>query len=487
MAKTMSSSSPSIQACSYHNRSTHTVISDLNGTLLRSASSFPYFALAAFEAGGPLRLLFLLLLYPLSLFLHHFVSESAGIKVLIFASLAGAKLSTIESVARAVLPKFYVEVLHPETWRVLSACGLRCVVTESPAVMVGPFLKEYLGVDEVVGTELGVYRGRVTGLVRDSGVLVGERKAEALKRVFGGELLPQTIGISHRNSDGAFMNLCKESYMVLHNPELPAVSSAHLPKPIIFHDGRLVQKPTPLLSLLTILYLPFAFFLSILRIAAGSLLPVHLSLPALRSLGVRIIIQGTPPPPPSTSSTGVLFVLSHRTLLDPVFLSFSLRRPITALTYSLSRLSELISPIKTVRLTRDRATDGKQGQQDTIVESNSGVVNACLKGATATADIRLQWVRCAGIPALKSVAPPCHIRSTYVPSYRECDIPVPRSATSTPNAVSLLFQFKVEISSDECRLSSVRIFRQVSHEKKKVGDEDFKMNFSFEISRKVLD
>ncbi|KAH0466931.1 hypothetical protein IEQ34_004169 [Dendrobium chrysotoxum] len=386
MARTSASSFPSIQTCSSHNRHDQTVISDLNGSLLRSPSTFPYFALTAFETGGPLRLLFLLFLYPLSAFLHHFVSESAGIQVLIFASLAGAKLSTIESVARAVLSKFYVEDLHPETWRVLSACGRRYVVTENPTVMVEPFLKEYLEVDAVVGTELGVYRGRVTGLVRGGGVLAGDKKAEAISKLFGGESVPE-IGIGDQKSDFAFLKLCKESYMVPANSELPAVSSIDLPKPIIFHDGRLVQKPTPILALLTILYLPFAFFLSLLRIVAGSLLPVHLALPALRSLGVRIIIQGTPPPPPSSSSSGVLFILPHRTLLDPVFLSFSLRRPITALTYSLSRLSELISPINTVRLTRHRATDAAAIKN----LLNQGDLAICPEGTTCREPFLLRF------------------------------------------------------------------------------------------------
>jgi 1-acyl-sn-glycerol-3-phosphate acyltransferase len=82
---------------------------------------------------------------------------------------------------------------------------------------------------------------------------------------------------------------------------------------------------------------------------------------AFKALGVRVIVKGTPPPPVETSKTnhqsGVLFICSHRTLLDPIFLSTALGRAIPAVTYSVSRLSEIISPIKTVRLSRDRATD----------------------------------------------------------------------------------------------------------------------------------
>ncbi|KAK9049192.1 hypothetical protein SSX86_031841 [Deinandra increscens subsp. villosa] len=75
-------------------------------TLLRGCSSFPYFALVGFEDGGALRLLFLILASPLAGLLYYFISESVGIRVLIFATMAGMKVSDIQSVARAVLPKF---------------------------------------------------------------------------------------------------------------------------------------------------------------------------------------------------------------------------------------------------------------------------------------------------------------------------------------------------------------------------------------------
>lgn len=144
-----------------------------------------------------------------------------------------------------------------------------------------------------------------------------------------------------------------------YNPELKPVPIEKLPKPVVFHDGRLVQKPTPLMALLTVLWIPIGFLLACLRIAAGALLPMSLVYYAFWALGVRVIVKGNPPQPVKKDSgqTGVLFICSHRTLLDPIFLSTALGRPIAAVTYSVSRLSEIISPIKTVRLSRDRATD----------------------------------------------------------------------------------------------------------------------------------
>lgn len=147
--------------------------------------------------------------------------------------------------------------------------------------------------------------------------------------------------------------------MVPQKPNVRAVTNDKLPKPIVFHDGRLVQKPTPLMALLIVLWIPIGFPLAVIRVAAGALLPMPLVYYAFWALGVRVTVKGNPPPPvqKSTNRSGVLFVCSHRTLLDPIFLSTALGRPIPAVTYSVSRLSEIISPIKTVRLSRDRATD----------------------------------------------------------------------------------------------------------------------------------
>ena len=84
---------PTIDRCSSIGREKHTVVADMDGTLLCGRSSFPYFALIAFEAGGVLRLLFLLLASPIAGFLYYFISESAGIRVLIFSTFAGMKVS----------------------------------------------------------------------------------------------------------------------------------------------------------------------------------------------------------------------------------------------------------------------------------------------------------------------------------------------------------------------------------------------------------
>lgn len=196
-----------VENCPSISRENDTVVADLDGTLLRGRSSFPYFALVAFEVGGIFRLLFLLLCSPLAGILYYFGSESAGIQVLIFATFAGIRVCDIESVARAVLPKFYSTDLHSESWRVFSACGKRCVLTANPRIMVEAFLKDFLGTGLVLGTEIGTYKGRATGFVLKPGVLVGKHKADALKKAFG-ETQPE-IGLGDRHTDVPFLALCK--------------------------------------------------------------------------------------------------------------------------------------------------------------------------------------------------------------------------------------------------------------------------------------
>ncbi|OEL23325.1 Glycerol-3-phosphate 2-O-acyltransferase 6 [Dichanthelium oligosanthes] len=340
-----------------------TVVSDLDGTLLRSRSAFPYYALVAFDTGGVLRLALLLLLAPLAAALYHLVSESAGVRVLIFAATAGARVADIGSAARAVLPKFYAEDVHPAAWHVFAACGRKLVITATPRLMAEPFLRECLGADAVAGTELATWRGRATGWVdARRGVLVGERKAEALREMLVGDGGMPDVELGDRRSDYAFMNLCKEAYLVPRTP-VDAVRADKLPKRIVFHDGRLVRRPTPLVALLTLLWFPVGILLSLVRVAVGVLLPMPWLHVAFHALGVRVVVRGAPPPPPCRGygaagrTTGVLFACCHRTLLDMIFLSVALGRPVAAVTYSLSRLSEFLSPIRTVRLTRDRATD----------------------------------------------------------------------------------------------------------------------------------
>ena len=161
------------------------------------------------------------------------------------------------------------------------------------------------------------------------------------------------------------------------------------PLPVIFHDGRLVMRPTPSTALLILLWMPFGVVLAAIRIAVGLILPMWAIPYVSRLFGGKVIVKGKPPPPPNSSSSpsGVLFVCTHRTLMDPVVLSSVLRRRIPAVTYSISRLSEILSPIPTVRLTRTRHVDAEKIKR----ELSKGDLVVCPEGTTCREPFLLRF------------------------------------------------------------------------------------------------
>lgn len=374
-----------VENCSSEGREKQSIVADLDGTITRGRSSFPYFLLVALEGGSLLRAIVLLLFSPIAWLLYHFVSEDAGIRVLIFFAFAGLKVRDIESVARAVLPKFYAEDVHPETWRVFSSCANRYVVTANPRIMVEFFAKNHLGADRILGTEIQVTKGgRATGLLKSPGVLVGLHKRNAVKATFGDDL--PDVGLGDRETDYPFLQLCKEAYIV---PKriVEAVPMHKLFKPVVFHDGRLVQHPTPFVALLTFLWIPIGFILAIIRVFVCVNTPIQHVTTMYKILGIRLIVNGNIPSPVKEGDRGTLFVCCHRTFLDPVILSVALGRKLAAVTYSVSRLTEVISPIPTVRLTRNREKDAANIKR--LLEV--GDLAICPEGTTCREPVLLRF------------------------------------------------------------------------------------------------
>nr|XP_051195705.1 glycerol-3-phosphate 2-O-acyltransferase 6-like isoform X2 [Lolium perenne]XP_051195707.1 glycerol-3-phosphate 2-O-acyltransferase 6-like isoform X4 [Lolium perenne] len=360
-------------------RERRTAASDLDGTLLASSSAFPYYFLVALEAGSYLRALALLLLAPLILLLYTAVSEPAAIALLVFATFAGLRVDDVEAVARGVLPRHYAAGVRADAWEVFRGCGAgrRVVVTASPAVMVGPFVREFLGA-EVAGTELRTFAGgrRFTGVIES--VLVGERKREVVERMFAGGDMPD-VGLGDCESDHDFMAICKEAYMVPTNKRAPRATPDDLLSRVIFHDGRLVRRPDPKHALFALAYLPVGFALALLRILISHHVPRSLVRHAYRLTGIRLTVRGTPPPPPSRGKPGSLLVCNHRTAVDPIFVSIALGRQVTCVTYSVSRLSTATSPVPMVALMGDRKVD--KARITTLLESGRDVV-VCPEGTT---------------------------------------------------------------------------------------------------------
>ncbi|XP_058076053.1 glycerol-3-phosphate 2-O-acyltransferase 4-like isoform X2 [Magnolia sinica] len=348
----------SMASCSPIFQEIQTVVADLDGGLLISPNPFPYFMLIAIEAGSLLRGLLLLLLSPLIHLLYTFVSEPTAIQLMIFISMFGLKIRDIRTTARAVLPRFYAADVREDSRQAFSGMyGRRIVVTSIPTVMVEPFATDFLGADRVLGTEIDVHPKslRATGFVKTPGVLAGRWKKSAIKQEFGEE--SPDLGIGCGASDHDFVSLCKEGYIVHPDNSAVPVNPDHLNLRLIFHDGRLVQRPTYLNAIINYLWIPLGFILAIIRIFF--LVPLPLSImPRLSSFfGLKLITRGLPPPPPSSGSPGFLYVCNHRTAIDPLVISVALKRKISCVTYSLGHFSELMSPIRTFRLSRDRATD----------------------------------------------------------------------------------------------------------------------------------
>lgn len=185
------------------------IVAELEGALLKDRDVFSYFMLIAFEASGLIRFAFLLALWPVIRLLEAVGREDYGLRVTIFAATAGVRWSEIEAVARAVLPKFYLDDVDMEAWRVFSACEKRVVVTKMPRVMVERFVKENLRADEVVGVELCTNRfGYATGFVEGDLGSIGKRVAS----LFGDH--KPSLGLGRPNSccGSSFLQLCKVIY-----------------------------------------------------------------------------------------------------------------------------------------------------------------------------------------------------------------------------------------------------------------------------------
>ncbi|XP_038987508.1 glycerol-3-phosphate acyltransferase 1-like [Phoenix dactylifera] len=357
----------SVTKCSLEGREAQSIVCDFQGILLQSSSLFPYFMLVAFEGGSIFRAFLLLLSFPFLWTLGHHGDMS--MRVMVFITFCGLRTRDMNLVARAVLPKFYLENLHLQAYEVLASTGRRVVLTSMPRVMVEGFLEEYLSVDEVVGTELQVVRGSYfTGLI--SGHVLSQ-KQKALRDLFGETKADVALLNPSNAHDHLFISHCKEAYVV--SKEDPTKTTGGMsavmprnkyPKPLIFHDGRLAFFPTPLATMALFLYLPMGIALVIVRIVLGLILPYKAAMVVGALSGVRFRVDGLNPSTRNAETgggkgKGVLYVCSHRTLLDPVMLSAALQRSVPAVTYSLSPLSEMMSPIKLVRLTRGRDRDAE--------------------------------------------------------------------------------------------------------------------------------
>ncbi|KAK3022754.1 hypothetical protein RJ639_046717 [Escallonia herrerae] len=256
-----------------------TIVFHVEGALLRSSSVFPYFMLVAFEAGGILRALVLLFLYPFVCL----VSRELALKIMVFLCFFGIKKESFR-IGTTVLPKFFLEDVGHEGFEVVMKCGKKVGVSDLPSIMVEGFLNEYLGVDAVIGRKMKVACGYFTGLMEaktGSSVLnSGEKELDFHLIGFGcSGMFPHEHIFSH----------CKDVFLVneAEKRKWKVLPRNKYPKPLIFHDGRLAFRPTSVDTLVMFLWLPLGLFLAIVRLIATISLPYKLSLPLLAFTGMR--------------------------------------------------------------------------------------------------------------------------------------------------------------------------------------------------------
>ncbi|CAL4901112.1 unnamed protein product [Urochloa decumbens] len=382
---------PASAAAAASPRARRSVVAELEGGLLRSSDTFPYFMLVAFEASGLPRFAALLVLWPLLRLLELAGRPGLALRLAALVATAGVPRAEVEAVSRAVLPKFMADDVDPAAWTAFGSCeGRRVVVaTRLPRVMVERFAREHLGAHEVVGCDLEYSRlKRCTGLLRGGGG--GEDVAGRVRALFAGGDRPD-LGIGRSETARSFLPICKEQLKPpFATGAAESTTSAAPPfRPVIFHDGRLVCRPTPLMSLVILLWLPLGALVAFVRIAVGLMVPIW-TIPHIAPIfGGAVITHGRAPPAVSAAgdSSGVLFVCTHRTLMDPVVLATVLGRRVAAVTYSISRLSEILSPIPTVRLTRDRAADAARMR----AELARGDVAVCPEGTTCREPFLLRF------------------------------------------------------------------------------------------------
>ncbi|XP_040380478.1 probable glycerol-3-phosphate acyltransferase 3 [Oryza brachyantha] len=343
-----------------------TVMVDLESWLLRSPmSAFPYFMVVAVEAGSFLRGLLLLLTYPLLCLLP---GRDIRLRAMAMVSFIGLREKEVARIGKAVLPKFFLEEMAMEGLEAVRNARKVVVVTATfPRVMVEGFLKEYVGVDAVIGRELMVVAGRYAGLIVDDMETTGGLVEEVMDMKSGkGD---QAVGLAEVGSriHHLFSYYCKETYDVCDadKKEWQPVPRDKYPRPLIFHDGRLAFKPTPYAAMAMYAYLPWGILLAVFRSLAFGLLPYRVSIPLAAFTGMRSRLIAGPTADATrrddgTSAAGRLYVCNHRTLLDPITVAAGLNKPVTAVTYSVSPVSELIAPIRTARLTRDRGEDRRR-------------------------------------------------------------------------------------------------------------------------------
>ncbi|KAF9616549.1 hypothetical protein IFM89_030010 [Coptis chinensis] len=112
------------------------------------------------------------------------MNHEIRLRVMVFITFCGLKLKYMDSVGRAVLPKFYLENLNLQAYEVLASTGRKVL---NYRIMEGMYFISF---------------------VDGPGLLV---KHKALKEFFGDDKPDIGLGSSNSVHDHLFISLCKDS------------------------------------------------------------------------------------------------------------------------------------------------------------------------------------------------------------------------------------------------------------------------------------
>ncbi|KAL9275801.1 putative glycerol-3-phosphate acyltransferase 3 [Drosera capensis] len=349
----------SLVNCPQDHLSDKTIIFNVEEALLKSSSLFPYFMLVAFEAGNPLRALILLALYPLICI----VGKNMGLKIMVMVCFFGLKKESCYRMGRAVMPKALLDDVGVEGFDVVNKCKRKIGVSNMPKVMLESFLRDYLEIDLVLGREIKDFHGYCIGLLEENEDVINLEKILREEEMASSNVIG-ACGPGDSLIHPWFSN-CKETYItsVGERKQWQTLPRDKYPKPLIFHDGRLVTKPTPQMAIALFMWLPFSLFLVIMRLIPCIALPFKTVRPILAFLGMRLVVSESKPTNPSSPRRekpherrrGILYVCNHRTLCEPFYLKLGLEKDVVALSYGLSKIINFLS--LSVTLTRKREED----------------------------------------------------------------------------------------------------------------------------------
>ncbi|CAA6662197.1 unnamed protein product [Spirodela intermedia] len=305
----------------------------------------------ALEGGGLLRAILLL---------------ETSIRAMTLICFCGVSVSNFRGGA-AVLPKHLLGDVGREGFQLLMAGERKVCLSRMPKVMVEEFLRKYLGVEVVVAREMKVAGGYYTGFMEDK---MAEEEDALLEK---DEIDREPLGFTAEGKAPLhpLFSRCQEVVAVSEEEKAAwrPLPKEEYPEALVFHDGRVAFRPTPLAATAMFMWLPFGCLLAFIRAAICIFLPYGISTTALAFTGMKNRLPTKPTAPP-----GRLFVCNHRTLLDPICISVVLRGP-------------MLSPIRTVMLKRIREEDKAM----IAAELRRGDVVICPEGTTCREPFLLRF------------------------------------------------------------------------------------------------